>query len=62
MGKEVREISRFFVVPTRAFPLSVWRGFTDFLTQKCLHLSSNTTRIVYPRPPIWLVFIGQSRG
>ena len=40
MDKEVREISRFFVAPQRAFPLSVWRGFTDFLIQKYLHLGT----------------------
>ena len=40
LGKEVREISRFFVATPRAFPLSVWHGFTDFLTHKYLHLST----------------------
>ena len=44
MNKEVRESSRFFVVPPRAFRLSVWRGFTDFLIHKYLHLS--TLRII----------------
>ena len=44
MGKEVREISCFLVVPQRAFPLSVWRGFTDFLTQKYLHHSTACCR------------------
>ena len=39
MGREVREISRFFVAPPRAFPVSIWRGFTDFLNQKYIHLS-----------------------
>ena len=36
MGKEVREKSRFFVVPPHAFPLSV----TQFrITQKYPHMS-----------------------
>ena len=39
LSQEVREKSRFFVAPPRAFPLSVWHGLTDFLIHKYLHLS-----------------------
>ena len=39
MGKEVREISRFFVAPPRMFAPAVWASFTHFLTHKYLHLS-----------------------
>ena len=37
MGKEVREISRFFVAPPRMFAPAVWASFTHFLTHKYLH-------------------------
>ena len=40
MGKEVREISRFFVAPPHVFAPRPLRGFTHFLTQKYLHLST----------------------
>ena len=40
MGKEVCEILHFFVAPPRAFPLSIWHGFTVSFTRKHLHLSS----------------------
>ena len=39
MDKEMREISRFFVAQRRAFPLSVWRGFTHIPIHKYLYLS-----------------------
>ena len=38
----MREISRYFVAPPRAFPLSIWATFTreiQIVTQKFTHLS-----------------------
>ena len=40
MEKEVRDILCFFVAPRRAFPLSVWRGFTHILIHKYRSLST----------------------
>ena len=39
MDKKVCEISHFFVALRRAFPLSVYCGFTHILIHKYLHLS-----------------------
>ena len=44
MDRDVHEISRFFVSPPRPFPLSVCRGFTEFLIHKYLHFSSRIRR------------------
>ena len=46
LSQEVGEISRFFVAPPRAFPLSVWATFTrdiQIVTKKCTHLSTSAT-------------------
>ena len=58
MDKEVGGISRFFVAPRHAFPLSVWRGFAHILFQKYLHLSTRIPPL--PKAATWL--LAWSRG